>query len=72
MMLKIPKKASLPDTIPIGAKKDNKKGKNQGEDPRYIINPYYQKEKLSFKETLDLISLMSAQLLSDVEYRDKK
>ena len=37
----------------------------------YIINPYYEKEKLSFKETLDLINIMTAQLLNDVEFRNK-
>jgi hypothetical protein len=38
---------------------------------KYIRNPYYEKEKLSFKETLDLINIMTAQLLNDVEFRNK-
>ena len=68
----------LPDTrignnttikIPEGKERISKDFPDMGS--KYIINPYYEKEKLSFKEALDLINIMTAQLLNDVEFRNK-
>lgn len=35
----------------------------------YIINPYFEKQKLTYLEALDLLNLISGMLMADGRYR---